>query len=249
MSEPLAVIADVHGNSCALRAVLADIRSQGITRVLALGDHFSGPLAARECADLLVDSDILCLRGNHDRILSEQMPERMEHSDRVAFDQLAPDHLDWLRTLPDVLRLEGIFACHGTPESDTTYWLDRLGPSGETQLRPLPETLALAEGIDEALILCAHTHIPRRVDLPDGRAILNPGSVGCPGFDDTHPQYHVIEAGTHAACYATARPTLHGWATSHHHVPYDTARMVALARQHGRRTWADALGTGWLRGL
>ena len=40
-----AAIADVHGNHLALEAVLADIRSEGISEIVNLGDMASGPLA------------------------------------------------------------------------------------------------------------------------------------------------------------------------------------------------------------
>jgi hypothetical protein len=42
-----AAIADVHGNFIALEAVLADITAAGITEIVNLGDHVSGPLEAR----------------------------------------------------------------------------------------------------------------------------------------------------------------------------------------------------------
>jgi hypothetical protein len=41
-----AAIADVHGNFIALEAVLVDISPAGITEVVNLGDHLSGPLEA-----------------------------------------------------------------------------------------------------------------------------------------------------------------------------------------------------------
>ena len=59
-----------------------------------------------------------------------------------------------------------------------------------------------AEGIAQPLILCGHTHIARAVRLRDGRMIVNPGSVGSPGYRDVHPFPHVIEAGTPDARYA-----------------------------------------------
>jgi predicted phosphodiesterase len=43
-----AAIADVHGNCVALEAVLADIAANGITEVVNLGDHVSGPLERDE---------------------------------------------------------------------------------------------------------------------------------------------------------------------------------------------------------
>ena len=44
-----------------------------------------------------------------------------------------------------------------------------------------------------------------RSGLRDGRLIVNPGSVGSPGYRETHPYPHVIEAGTPDARYAILR--------------------------------------------
>ncbi|MEM9589767.1 MAG: metallophosphoesterase family protein [Pseudomonadota bacterium] len=52
-----AVIADTHSNADALVAVLEDIDTQGITSVVNLGDHVSGPMAPRETADILMEGD------------------------------------------------------------------------------------------------------------------------------------------------------------------------------------------------
>ena len=59
-----------------------------------------------------------------------------------------------------------------------------------------------AEEISPSLILCGHTHIARAVRLRDGRLIVNPGSVGSPGYRDVHPYKHVVEAGSPDARYA-----------------------------------------------
>ena len=50
----LAAIADIHGNCTALEAVLADIAALGISEVVNLGDHLSGPLEPGRTADLLI---------------------------------------------------------------------------------------------------------------------------------------------------------------------------------------------------
>ena len=42
----IAAIADVHGNSAALEAVLRDVDRVGADAIVNLGDHFSGPLDA-----------------------------------------------------------------------------------------------------------------------------------------------------------------------------------------------------------
>ena len=53
-----AAIADVHGNYLALEAVLADIRAQGISEIVNLGDMASGPLDARRTMDALMALDV-----------------------------------------------------------------------------------------------------------------------------------------------------------------------------------------------
>lgn len=242
-----AAIADIHGNADALTAVLDDIRSHGITSIVNLGDHFSGPLAARETADILLGGDMISIRGNHDRQLIETPFEEMGPSDRGAFSQLADEQLEWLRELPATLVLEDeIFLCHGTPSSDTTYWLESVSADAIVALKKRDEIAKEAEGINCSLILCGHTHIPRRVDLPGGRCVINPGSIGCPGYDDDFPVYHVVQSGTSVACYAILEKRNEGWLTTFRQVPYDASRMVQMAYDAGRPEWASALATGWL---
>ena len=66
-----AAIADVHGNYLALEAVLADIKAQGITDIVNLGDMASGPLDAKRTIDIMMGMDAPCVRGNHDRYLTD----------------------------------------------------------------------------------------------------------------------------------------------------------------------------------
>lgn len=113
-------------------------------------------------------------------------------------------------------------------------------------LRERDEISGEASGINASLLLCGHTHLPRRVDLPDGRVILNPGSVGCPGYIDDVPVHHVVQTGTNAACYAVVRKTADGWATAFRHVPYDPSRMIELAKAANHPNWEARLATGWV---
>ena len=242
-----AVIADVHGNSNALEAVSADIAAQAIGSVVNLGDHLSGPMAARETAELLMARDMPSVRGNHDRWLVENNRKDMISIDRAAYDQLDASHLAWLEALPPTLRLsEEVFACHGTPGSDTTYWLEAVTSDGHVVLRDRDAVAADATGVDASLMLCGHTHIPRRVDLHSGRVILNPGSVGCPAFGDAAPFPDTVQTDTGTACYAVVRKTSAGWATVFRHIPYDPRRMIEMVRAVDYPNWETRLATGWL---
>lgn len=242
-----AVISDIHSNADALVAVLRDISDQGIDSIVNLGDHLSGPMAARETAELLLAQGMPSIRGNHDRWLVEKRPEDMGSIDRVAFDQLEARHLKWLRELPPVLWVsEDIFACHGTPDSDTTYWMEAVSSKGDVVLRSREEINSEAGEITASLLLCGHTHLPRRIDLPYGRVLLNPGSVGCPGYGDDRPVPHLVQTGTGAACYAVVERKAGGWVTAFRHIPYDPRRMVELAKAADHANWETRLATGWV---
>jgi len=243
-----AAIADIHGNHLALEAVLSDIRAQGISDIVDLGDMLSGPLDARPTADILMKLDAVHLLGNHDRYLIDRPHEKMGPWERLVHTQLEPRHLDWLRTLPaNCVYRDQVFLCHATPTNDETYWLDTVLPGGEVCMSPLESIEARAVGVAQRLILCAHTHIARAVRLRDGRLIVNPGSVGSPGYRDTHPYPHLLETGSPDARYAILEQIDGDWHVTFRHVPYDHEAMAALARQNGKAELASALATGWIR--
>lgn len=243
-----AAIADIHGNCAALEAVLADIQKQGIEDVVNLGDCFSGPLEAGWTADVLLKNWVPTVRGNHDRALIDRAYEEMGGWERPAYQQLSPEHFDWLHTLPfSMVYKDEVFCCHGSPKDDNQYWLETVSADGIMHLRLLSEIEALAEGVDQALILCGHTHIPRSVQLSDGRLIVNPGSVGCPGYTDNEPVFHKVETATPFASYAVLEKTSRGWQPTFRQVRYDNLAMAELARNKGMDGFANALTGGWLK--
>lgn len=244
----IAVIADIHGNRPALEAALAAIATHAPDMIVNLGDNLSGPLEARATADLLMSLDFPSVRGNHDRCLVSDPPDGMGASDRCAYDQLAAHHLAWLASLPPTRMIDGeVFLCHGTPASDTTYWMERVTPSGEVTVRPIEEIAAAAEAIECPVLLCGHTHTARMVRLPDGRLVVNPGSVGCPAYRDDDPVPHCVEAGAPDARFAILTRSKATWECALHAVAYRHEEMVSLARTRGRADWASGLATGWIR--
>ena len=251
----LAVLADIHGNLDALNAVLVDLERYAPDALFVLGDHASGPLDAAGTLDRLMGlgGDVRCLRGNHDRWLVEREPAAMGPSDAHARARLSERHLDWLAALPPIIAADGAFACHGTPRSDSTYWLDEVAEDGRVRARGMAAVEgfaaeALTEGASPAsLLLCGHTHVPRIAALGDGRLVVNPGSVGLPAYDDDAPVPHVMESGLPHAAYALAeRAEAGAWSVTQRYVPYDTEPMARLAEANGRPAWAQAIRTGRL---
>ena len=240
--DRFAVISDVHGNRWALEAVLEDIAAAGVADVVDLGDTLYGPLDPRGTAELLMARGFPTVRGNEDHEITDDVAEV---SATLAFtrDQLAPAHLDWLRALPARLVLDDILLCHGTPDSDTTYLLWTVARSG-ARLRTPAESAALIPRTDCTLILCGHDHVPGRLDLPDGRLVVDPGSVGLPAYDDDAPHPHVMQAGTPHARYAIVSRDGAGWRAEHRAVAYDWEAAAVAAAAHGRPDWARWLLMG-----
>jgi diadenosine tetraphosphatase ApaH/serine/threonine PP2A family protein phosphatase len=139
------------------------------------------------------------------------------------------------------------YLCHATPANDNVYWLESVSLDGYVYLKPLEEIEALATGVEFPLILCGHSHIPRAVRLSNSRLIVNPGSVGCPAYDDDLPYYHKVEAGHPFASYAILEKTGDTWLPVFRQVAYDHLAMAELAAKKGRQEWAGGLATGWLR--
>ncbi|MPS68513.1 MAG: metallophosphoesterase [Novosphingobium sp.] len=240
----LAVLSDIHGNLRALDAVLEDVTARGITRIVNLGDILSGPLQPARTAERLMALGLETIRGNHERQLLELPRERMGLSDAHADARLEDHHRAWLAALPDTLWLEeDLYACHGSPGSDLQYLLETVEPGGCRQAT-IAEVEARVAGLDAAMILCGHTHLPRSVRLADGRQVVNPGSVGLPAYDDDHPYPHVMESGSPHARYAVIERAEGEWRAELVAVAYDwqSAAEDALAARRG--DWARALATG-----
>lgn len=241
----IAVIADIHGNMPALEAVLADIQRRDIDRTINLGDCVSGPLWPREVCDLLMGSAYLTIRGNHDRWVSGSDPERMGASDRYAHSQLGADHIQWLGSLPPAADAgEDIFACHGTPTNDNQYLVEQIS---NHRLVRAPRSI-IRERLGEVLagvVLCAHSHQPHLIQLPAGPLILNPGSVGCPTYDDPGDDPHVSESGSPHARYGILSIVNGQVSAEMIAIAYDWKSASARAQSNGRMEWAHGLRTGW----
>jgi predicted phosphodiesterase len=179
----VAALYDVHGNLPALDAVLGDPAFAGADAVVIGGDVASGPMPAAVLDRLTALAvPVRWVRGNADREVvdffdrgdtdpSAHPPDDpAARSDAFTAGQLTRAHRDLLASFEDVVRLDGALYCHGSPRSDEEII---------TALTP-PERLApMLAGVDEALVVCGHTH--HQFDLRAERSrVVNAGSVGMP---------------------------------------------------------------------
>jgi predicted phosphodiesterase len=243
----LAILADIHGNVLALEAVRRDLARRYVDRVVNLGDCVSGPLWPRETADLLMETGWPTVRGNHDRWVLDTSSKDHGSSDAFAYRELDAKQRAWLGDLPASLNLgDGILAIHGRPDNDNAYLLEDI-EAGRLVPAPQHRVAARLAGITHHVVLCAHSHIPGAAWLAKNRPVINPGSVGCPAYEDPTPPAHVSESGTPYARYAVLELADGRVGFEHIAVSYDHLAAAWRAEANGRADWAHGLATGYAR--
>lgn len=206
-----AIISDIHSNLEALKAVLADIKAQGITDIYCLGDVVGYGPNPRECIDLVMDCKLVLL-GNHDQGAMFDPDGFNQPAERAIFwtrDQLEstaePRHLrekrwEFLSERPRSHREDGHLYVHGSARNPLNEYVF---PEDIYNQRKMERIFALVE----KYCFQGHTHVPgvftenlqflspEETDGSyklDGRKTLcNVGSVGQPR--DGNPR----------ACYIT----------------------------------------------
>jgi putative phosphoesterase len=243
----IAILADIHGNLAALEAVVHDFAGRGVDTVVNLGDNLSGPLLPLETAHFLMAQDWIQISGNHERQMLTLNPGERGPSDAYACSQLSDKELSWMASLASTRLLgDDVLLCHGTPQSDCEYFLETVETTG-VRLATTGEVQARLGGAFAAVIACGHTHVPRSIRSARGQLIVNPGSVGVPGYTDTVPLPHVIETGSPDARYAIIEQHRTEWSAALISVSYDYPAMAKLARKRQRPDWERALLTGYVR--
>jgi diadenosine tetraphosphatase ApaH/serine/threonine PP2A family protein phosphatase len=175
----LACLADVHGNTAALDAILASEDFAQAGAVAFLGCTTTGPDprgVLERCADLKMP--VFHLAGNGERRVLE-LASGVRLSERAVDEWLVAAHGgDGLATIGSWaggLRVahppaRGLRLCHGSPRSDIEV-LTSL--TGDDCLREA------TTGVDEAVVVHGHTHVQYRRDAV-GKVITGAGSVGLP---------------------------------------------------------------------
>ena len=181
------------------------------------------------CLDLLRQNDARCVAGNHDlavsgRIGVEMFNEYAAEAARWTVGQLGETELKYLRGLPLRMEMHGFTAVHGSPRDPVwEYVVNSGGPRrvrghsyATVPRRPLPRTLHLPAGNGAPAFRLATTG---PVELGDGRAIVNPGSVGQPRDGDPRASY---------AVYDSEAETI-----THYRVQYDIPATQRKMRERG----------------
>lgn len=238
----IAVIADVHGNSLAMAAVLYDLEAKGgADAYWFLGDYFAighDPLGVMRILDDVENTTFI--RGNTDRFVAEGSLPWPDENDAIEDPELlsqyvsvarsfawttgalgASGKLDWCRALsldfqarfPDGTK---VLAVHASPGEDDGHGVHP-GLSDA-------ELLELVRGAGADLVLVGHTHFPQDRSV-SGIRVVNPGSVSNPLPPDLRAKYVVIE------------PRSDGYELEFHQVDYDREEVVEAAKAANHPAW------------
>ena len=213
----IAALYDIHSNLPALEAVMADVRTAGVDRIVIGGDVLPGPLPVETLAYLAaLDAPIEFLHGNGDREVlaaatgneTTTLPPQARDALRWTAEQLSDEHFREIARWPPTVRLslpplDEILFCHATPRNDTDIFT-RLTP--EVRLRPI------FSGLNADVVVCGHTHMPFDRMIGSTR-VLNPGSVGMPFCRPAGAYWLLFEP-----------------APSFRHTPYDLEQAAARIR-------------------
>jgi diadenosine tetraphosphatase ApaH/serine/threonine PP2A family protein phosphatase len=205
----IAIIADVHANLEALEAVLRHAEeAKALDEVWCLGDTVGYGPDPSACLARLRSLAPRSVPGNHDLAAIGQLST--DDFNRVAAaaahwtaGQLAPEHRQYLESLPHVIGQGDFTLAHGTLRWPIWEYLSS------------PEAaVAHFERQETPYSLVGHTHVPMLVaedrdsaegcqeryledgavvSLGDRRLVVNPGGVGQPRDGDPRASYAVYD--------------------------------------------------------
>ncbi len=200
------IIADIHGNLEALRAVLENIKSnkKKIEKIICLGDIVGYGADPGECIRIAEKISDVILAGNHDfAVCGQTSIEDFNSYAREAVlwskDALNEQELNFLKGLPLKYREKNIDFVHSS--------LHR--PLSWRYLSGTPDTYIDFQIMGKKALFVGHTHTPvifenfgtevKRLTSyelslsPDKKYIINPGSVGQPRDGDPRASFAIFD--------------------------------------------------------
>jgi putative phosphoesterase len=237
----LAVISDIHGNCFALDAVLADIRRQGIERIVCLGDAIQGGAQPAETVERLREVGCPIVMGNadawlltgletspHEQVTEQQLAVRawslaqLSEEDRAFIQQFQP-------TIEMVLEAGKKLLCfHGSPHSFDDIILP------DTSEDTLSQLLG---GFDATLMTGGHTHTQQLRRIRNAW-YFNPGSVGLAyNWQLSGEQFRADPW----AEYAIVTSEGESIGITFRHVPFDVDELASIIRASGKPYAEEAI--------
>jgi putative phosphoesterase len=114
------LIGDLHAEDEALEFVIRELRKLGADTLLQVGDVADGPGDLTRTISLLLEHQVLAVRGNHDRWLLGNQLRDLPHAQRL--NDTPPGVVDYLTALPVIREFRSprghVLLCHGLGSND-----------------------------------------------------------------------------------------------------------------------------------
>jgi predicted phosphodiesterase len=209
------LLSDIHSNLEALEACLAAAPPHDL--VVNLGDVVGYGASPNQVIERTRGLGDIFVRGNHDKAASGAMELRDFNpiAGLAALwtrDQLVPEHLTWLRALPQgpvqISELPGVQFVHGSPVDEDEYVVtlrDAIEPLltsatpvtffGHTHLQGGFSTNNIASDYFRPMYNTVGQSEATEFPLKEGmRYLVNPGSVGQPRDGDWRAAFAVFDS-------------------------------------------------------
>ena len=202
----IAVLSDIHGNTSAFEAVLADARAARVDEYWLLGDILMPGTGRRKILDLLADLPITARvlgnwenslwRGLHRKLdLTKASHRYLLRQCQYILEEIAPEEIEDLHNQPmQVHRQFGDLTVGITHHLPDKNWGRELIHTGKQE-----DFDRLVTEPHASIAVYGHIHQQFLRYGSDGQLILNPGSIGQPFFldaklrKDLRAQYMILE--------------------------------------------------------
>ena len=194
----LAFFGGIYSNAHSLHAAVADVGKWGCDGLYALGDFGAfGPHPDR-VFPILLEAGAQPIQGNYEASLSTGATDcqcgytdpRDNHFAQLSYDytfeRTSSEWKRWMGTLPLTRRFEvggrRILLVHGSPRKINEFLWESTSP-----VVFLEKLLANSEA---DVLICTHTGLHWKRELPSGKVVVNAGVLGRPANDgNTHVWY------------------------------------------------------------
>ena len=202
----IAVLSDIHGNTSALEAVLADAKAETVDEYWLLGDILMPGTGRRRILDLLADLPITVRvlgnwedslwRGLHRKLdLTKASHRYLLRQCQYILEEISPEEIEDLHNQPmQVHRRFGDLTVGITHHLPDKNWGRELIHTGKQE-----DFDRLVTNPYASIAVYGHIHQQLIRYGSDGQLILNPGSIGQPFFldaglrKDLRAQYMILE--------------------------------------------------------
>lgn len=205
----IGVISDIHGNINALDAVLGELKSKKIEKIICLGDLIGGAAKSENVVQRImqIKDKCICVRGNREKYIIEGIPA-IVHDEKIKTSQEQLDRNEWIKNHLSKSSIEYIY---NLPK-EITYEIDGkhiyvvhypMKEDGSLKkhikVANLKENEEMFSDIDADIYLYGHTHTSV-FNKSSNKIYINPGALGCPGKTNNAP-YGILEINTNKIEY------------------------------------------------